>query len=488
MIFLIGCSQAHDVTINDSSNTADITYQPTIQVQLNVPIPTQSATWVPVILNPVATHIPEEVIASAPVSRSSSQTKSPGLNGQLRTFSEETTSTPNRFRAKESLSHTAPTDTPPVVAGFEDYYDLAETYFQQQQYQDTIDNLDSVMQRQNNSSDGYFLRGRAHYQIGNYELALRDFNLSIRLNDSEARYYFHRGGVFKSQQNFNNALHDYDKAIKLASETAEPYIERAAVYRELGEIKKSNIDFVEACAIDEVYCRKLDELKICSKDDLSSTHSFFGLSTVVDITVRSADKILVKTRLLGTPISARPYYIELQLCNDQLDSLIGQSIQFEHAGIVISSGHTLIPGEIEEIDLDLPGPPPPTPEGYIDPLPTVFPTPLPQGDRISPDGMVVTLYSAKIAEISNLSYMQINYSLRNITGDKLSEKSWKLYFHEGGGIEQQFSLDVLLPGQVLTRQYMFTFEQDQTPFVLGYPSQKNDLWNLNDLTWQIGLD
>jgi tetratricopeptide (TPR) repeat protein len=108
----------------------------------------------------------------------------------------------------------------------------------------------------NPSNDSEFhARGVAQQELGNYDLAIVDFDKALQLDPKQAIVYVSRGTVYRAilyflrgnehfaKRNFDLALTDLDKGIKLDPKDASAYHLRGAVYAIRGELNRAVADF-----------------------------------------------------------------------------------------------------------------------------------------------------------------------------------------------------------------------------------------------------
>lgn len=97
---------------------------------------------------------------------------------------------------------------------------------------------------------GYCMRGELHNNLGEYDMAIEDFNQAIEINPAFERGYFHRGAAYCFKKQYDLAIADYMKVLELAmsggsshnSELLPVYIMRSMAYREVGDFPKAVAD------------------------------------------------------------------------------------------------------------------------------------------------------------------------------------------------------------------------------------------------------
>ena len=104
------------------------------------------------------------------------------------------------------------------------------------------------------------MRGGCHSYLGEWKLALADFNDTVRLKPGEAAGYTCRGEVYMELGQIDKAIADLSEAIRIDPNSAESYAARAYAYAEKGELAKAEADAAKAVALTPnysfgVFCR-----------------------------------------------------------------------------------------------------------------------------------------------------------------------------------------------------------------------------------------
>lgn len=112
--------------------------------------------------------------------------------------------------------------------------------------------LDAI-KMDNNSSEAYFLKGRAEQDIGLKNEALNDYTKAILINPKHARAYSNRALIKGSLGKMNEALEDLNKAISIDSNLASAFLNRGVTKGALGLKKEAIKDFDAAIKINPRY-------------------------------------------------------------------------------------------------------------------------------------------------------------------------------------------------------------------------------------------
>jgi tetratricopeptide (TPR) repeat protein len=95
----------------------------------------------------------------------------------------------------------------------------------------------------------YLNRGWAYFSLGDYQLAIDDYNQAIRLNPDYTEAYYNRGIAYFNLGHYQLAIDDYNQAIRLNPDYAEAYNNRGGAYFRQGNNKLGCRDAQKACAM-----------------------------------------------------------------------------------------------------------------------------------------------------------------------------------------------------------------------------------------------
>lgn len=94
------------------------------------------------------------------------------------------------------------------------------------------------------------LRGVAHYNLGELDRALADFDEAIRRDAGASIYFSNRGLVRMRMRNFDQAIVDFDQALRLEPKSALAFVSRGNAYREKSELARAIADYDAAATLD----------------------------------------------------------------------------------------------------------------------------------------------------------------------------------------------------------------------------------------------
>ena len=144
-------------------------------------------------------------------------------------------------------------------------------------YQEAIRTLNTLLRFDENAFEGYFLRGIAKYNLDDLLGAEADFSTAIRLNPVYTQAYTYRAITRSRLGNYDDALQDFREAIELRPDLPGPYYSRG-VTRLLNQQFKEAIDdfdkFIrqENKVADAFICRGLSYLHL--KDTTRAYENF----------------------------------------------------------------------------------------------------------------------------------------------------------------------------------------------------------------------
>ena len=96
----------------------------------------------------------------------------------------------------------------------------------------------------------YAHRGDAYVDLGQYALAVEDYNQAIKLDPSDEAFYRDRGTAYFLMGEYARAVQDYDEAISLHPDNADAYYCRGLTKRKMGDDAGGDADIAKAKELD----------------------------------------------------------------------------------------------------------------------------------------------------------------------------------------------------------------------------------------------
>ena len=97
-----------------------------------------------------------------------------------------------------------------------------------------------------NTSDQWFRSGNIHFQQGEFEAAIADFDTALQINSQYVPAYFRRGIAKVCLRRENDAVVDFDEALRLNPQDSAAYLGRGIAKANLGRSKEAITDYDEA--------------------------------------------------------------------------------------------------------------------------------------------------------------------------------------------------------------------------------------------------
>ena len=97
-----------------------------------------------------------------------------------------------------------------------------------------------------NDATALFTRGIAYDNLGEYDLAIQEYDQAIRLKPSDPRAYYNRGLDYANKSQFERAIQDYDQAVRLDPGNANGFVSRGVAYDGLGQYDRAIQDYDQA--------------------------------------------------------------------------------------------------------------------------------------------------------------------------------------------------------------------------------------------------
>jgi tetratricopeptide (TPR) repeat protein len=101
--------------------------------------------------------------------------------------------------------------------------------------------------------NAYSNRGNAYFKLGNYQLALADYDKAIELDPETSYLYSRRSNAHLALKNYHQALSDINQCLKLGGEKAGsfPYLDRGKIYAEMGNNDNAIEDYTTAITLSQ---------------------------------------------------------------------------------------------------------------------------------------------------------------------------------------------------------------------------------------------
>jgi tetratricopeptide (TPR) repeat protein len=77
-------------------------------------------------------------------------------------------------------------------------------------------------------------RGLAYFSLGNFELAISDFDRAIQFDTNNALAYYNRACACQRKGHYREAIHHFTLALQRDPHRAEAYISRGLIRHQLG--------------------------------------------------------------------------------------------------------------------------------------------------------------------------------------------------------------------------------------------------------------
>lgn len=130
-------------------------------------------------------------------------------------------------------------------------YGLARSRFKLEQYEDSVQAFDRLINLLPNNAVYLSERGVALHWIGDNELALADFDRAVELEPQNPYRYSSRAYIKDRLRDFQGAIDDYSKAIELDPEDAIAYNNRGLIEEKLGYLEKAKRSYQRADQLDK---------------------------------------------------------------------------------------------------------------------------------------------------------------------------------------------------------------------------------------------
>lgn len=119
-------------------------------------------------------------------------------------------------------------------------------------YDDAIEGLTILIDRNPEGATDYNNRGLVHFQQGQLQAALDDYTQAIKLNPRLASAYNNRANYYAAQGNLAEAIADYETAIDLDPTNIRAWINQGITFRDLEMYAQAIENFEQALQINHL--------------------------------------------------------------------------------------------------------------------------------------------------------------------------------------------------------------------------------------------
>ncbi len=137
---------------------------------------------------------------------------------------------------------------PTTTAGFDNYVQGLRL-FNQQQFQQAVDEFSQAISANPQNALAFYARGTAYGALGLQDKAIADFRQAIVLNPKDDPSYFGLAIAYANQGKRSDAIGALDKAITLASAKGEYYGLRGTLYAEQNDPTHAVPDLEKALSL-----------------------------------------------------------------------------------------------------------------------------------------------------------------------------------------------------------------------------------------------
>ena len=131
-----------------------------------------------------------------------------------------------------------------------DYLRRGNRHYDAGEYDDAITDYNQAIDLDSNIAAAYYNRGVAYTKLGKYAEAIADYDQAITLDPQDAAAYNNRGIAYRNLGKYAEAIADYDQAITLDPKYAAAYNNRGYAYDDLGKYAEAIADYTQAIALD----------------------------------------------------------------------------------------------------------------------------------------------------------------------------------------------------------------------------------------------
>jgi tetratricopeptide (TPR) repeat protein len=135
----------------------------------------------------------------------------------------------------------------PVDVGL--YYERGLAHWELGNYDNAIRDFTMVAKLSPDVEDGFINRGGVYLTLEEYEAALQDFKAAVEVNPKSTMAHFNLGLLNLRRGRYEDAVESFTRVIELEPSDSEALYNRGVVYDELGRSKEAILDMREAAKL-----------------------------------------------------------------------------------------------------------------------------------------------------------------------------------------------------------------------------------------------
>jgi len=110
-----------------------------------------------------------------------------------------------------------------------------------------------AVERRPSSAEARDALGRFHFEVSEYDAAVRELEESVRLEPDKALYWNNLGAAFRMAGRPDDSLRATEEAVRLDPRAPEPYYNRGLTLESLGRTEEARRQYLLALELDPLY-------------------------------------------------------------------------------------------------------------------------------------------------------------------------------------------------------------------------------------------
>ncbi|MDX2303938.1 MAG: tetratricopeptide repeat protein [Microscillaceae bacterium] len=156
-------------------------------------------------------------------------------------------------------------------------------------FTEAVDDFSEAIRYDNQSSEAYFNRAEAYYELRRYDEALRDYSKSIQLEPENAMSWFQRGLTYAALHKTELAYYDFSTTIERNGRFEAAYVERANLHRLERRYKFALRDCEDALKINPNFAPALSMQGLVKLDQGNINQALVDLRQAVKLDPANSD-------------------------------------------------------------------------------------------------------------------------------------------------------------------------------------------------------